>query len=65
LFPFQTNINALIPTIELSNFAISIPASGESSNFSHPKFYTVIAGDGSKKTYSIILKLNQTPRLLK
>ncbi|MGB8328198.1 MAG: hypothetical protein WCE48_11545 [Steroidobacteraceae bacterium] len=49
--PYGTDVTALAPTI--ASTASVIPASGVPQDFSRPVVYTLIAADGSTKTYTV------------
>jgi hypothetical protein len=50
---FGTNLNQLIPTIEISPRATLSPASGVVQDFNNPVVYTVTAEDGTTKTFTV------------
>ncbi len=51
--PALANINNAAPTINISQGATVSPASLETVDLSQPVVYTVTAGDGSKKEYTV------------
>lgn len=51
--PPGTNVTALAPTFNISPGASVFPASGAVRDFTLPQSYTVTAGDGSTKTYTV------------
>ncbi|MEE9364597.1 MAG: hypothetical protein V3U92_18510 [Cellulophaga sp.] len=53
--PYLTNLKEITSKIEISETATSIPASGETLDYSSPVKYIVTAEDGSTKEYLIIL----------
>ncbi len=54
LMPYGTNLTSLTPTIELSENATVVPASGVEQNFTSSVTYTVTAEDGvTVKEYSV------------
>ncbi len=50
--PWGTDVTSLVPTISVSGTGVS-PAGGTAQDFSSPVSYTVTAGDGSTKTYTV------------
>ncbi len=52
--PVGTDLKALEPTVEYSGASIT-PESGQERNFTHPVFYTVTAGDGSRTIYVVLV----------
>jgi methionine-rich copper-binding protein CopC len=59
--PFNTNVSALIPKIEITQGATVIPASGLAQNFQKPVFYTLITKDGQKTIYKVVINLAVQP----
>lgn len=57
--PSSTDLSRLTPTITISEKANVSPASGVVQDFGHPLPYTVIAEDGSYKTYIVKVELLQ------
>ena len=59
--PFGTDVRALVPTITVSPFATSSPASGLSQDLASPVVYTVTAQDGSIQTYTVTVVVAPDP----
>jgi molybdopterin-binding protein len=55
--PAGTNVTALIPTIEISDFATIDPASGTPQNFTQPVEYTVTAENGDEQIWTVTVTL--------
>jgi predicted extracellular nuclease len=53
VMPYGTNVTALTPTIEVSQFATIDPASGVAQDFTNPVTYTVTAQDNSTKAWIV------------
>ncbi|WP_162418554.1 PKD domain-containing protein, partial [Cyclobacterium roseum] len=53
LVPFGTDLTALSPTFALSEGASSLPASGESQDFTNTVTYTVTAEDGTETDWTV------------
>ncbi|MBC7126155.1 MAG: hypothetical protein H5T24_11030, partial [Bacteroidales bacterium] len=53
VMPYGTNVTALTPTIEVSQFATIDPASGVAQDFTNPVTYTVTAQDNSTKAWTV------------
>ncbi len=51
--PFGTDLTALVPTIEVSDFATVNPASGAAADFSSAISFTVTAQDGTTAVYEV------------
>jgi len=51
--PSGTNVTALAPTYTVSPLATGNPASGLARNFMTPQTYTITAGDGTTKIYTV------------
>lgn len=51
--PYGTGVEALVPTINVSEGASISPASGVAQDFSTPVTYTVTAADGSMQEYEV------------
>lgn len=59
--PPGSNIAALVPTIQLSVYAVVSPASGVAQDFSNPVVYTVTAQNGTQKQYTVTVVLDSDP----
>jgi len=57
VMPYGTNVTALTPTIEVSEFATINPASGVAQDFTNPVVYTVTAQDASTKTWTVTVNV--------
>ena len=55
--PSGTNITALIPTIEISDFATIDPESGTPQNFTEPFEYTVTAENSDEQIWTVTVSL--------
>ncbi len=53
VMPYGTNVTALTPTIEVSQYATIDPASGVAQDFTNPVTYTVTAQDNSTKAWTV------------
>ncbi len=53
VMPYGTNVTALTPTIEVSQFATIDPASGVAQDFTNPVTYTVTAQDNSTRAWTV------------
>ena len=51
--PFGTDLTALVPTIEVSDFATVNPASGVAADFSSAISFTVTAQDATTAVYEV------------
>jgi formylglycine-generating enzyme required for sulfatase activity len=51
--PSGTNLTALAPTYTVSSLATGNPPSGTARNFAIPQTYTITAGNGSTKVYTV------------
>ncbi len=56
--PLNTPLNALVPTISVSDKATVSPASGVAQNFSNPVNYTVTAEDGTTQAFTVNVVIN-------
>lgn len=56
--PKNTDVSALVPTIEISDLATVDPASGIAQDFSSPVVYTVAAENGDEKTYTVEVEIS-------
>jgi hypothetical protein len=59
--PFNSNVSALTPKIEISSGASIIPASGVAQDFKKSIFYTLTSKDGQKVIYTVIVTLTNLP----
>lgn len=59
--PYNTNIAALAPKIEINSGAKIVPASGIAQDFKKNIYYTVTSKDGQKKIYTVIVTLSNQP----
>ena len=55
--PFGTDLTSLAPTIEISEGATVSPESGVNQDFSDFVVYTVTAGNGAKRVYTVITEI--------
>ena len=60
--PFGTAVNALIPTVAISNAATVSPSSGVANDFTNPVTYTVKAENGSVQDYTVTVTPAPDPR---
>ena len=60
IFCKGTPVNSLTPTITISGVKVE-PASGVAQDFSKAVTYTVTAEDGSTKSYTVNVTVNETP----
>jgi len=60
IFCKGTIVNSLTPTITISGVKVE-PASGVAQDFSKAVTYTVTAEDGSTKSYTVNVTVNETP----
>ena len=58
-YAVDTDITALAPEITVSALAAVNPASGAAQDFTDPVVYTVTAEDGSTKTYTVTVTVEQ------
>ena len=58
-YAVDTDITALAPEITVSALAAVNPASGAAQDFTDPAVYTVTAEDGSTKTYTVTITVEQ------
>jgi outer membrane protein assembly factor BamB len=58
--PYGTPLTALVPYITITGKAVS-PASLTAEDFTNPVKYTVTAGDGTTKTYLVIVTVAPSP----
>jgi hypothetical protein len=56
--PFEADVTALIPSIQISEKATISPASGTAQNFTNPVTYTVTAEDGSTQAYMVTVTIS-------
>jgi hypothetical protein len=59
--PFNINVSALTPEIEISSGASIIPSSGVAQDFKKSIFYTLTSKDGQKVIYTVIVTLSNQP----
>ncbi|TMM55869.1 HYR domain-containing protein [Maribacter algarum] len=55
--PFGTELESLIPTLEISTNATVTPETGVARNFSTPVEYTVTAQDGTDEIWTVIVEV--------
>jgi len=59
--PYDTDVTNLVPTIIVSPYATSTPASGVAQDFTNPTICTVTAEDGSTQDYVVTVVVSETP----
>ncbi|MDR1544200.1 MAG: DUF5018 domain-containing protein, partial [Prevotellaceae bacterium] len=58
---YGTGLDALVPAIEVSQYATILPASGMVQDFSSPVTYTVTAEDGSYQAWTVTVTAASVP----